>query len=193
MNEEYLAEVIASASGSFLAECRELGGASPLGGLVKVDGEPAILGIVIEVSTGPRDQNRRVVAYGLPPEELFNEQPQLQDLLATTITVQVVGHVEPDGRMRQFLPPYPAGLHHFVRACSPEEIRSFTAGGDYLRTLLTANRPDVDALLIAAVRQAARVQPDQHAFLVRAGQELVRLCGDDYDRLESLLRRMSDD
>jgi hypothetical protein len=185
----HLGEIIASSTSRFCAQCPTDAEAPDFGGFVLVDGgAQRALAVVSEVRCGNFDAGRRPVAYGLGEDELYRQQPQLRELLATEFEALLVGYAEADGPWRQLLPPQPPRLHRFVFAAPADAIAAVTASGDYLRTLLAGEAGD--DLLAAAVRASLGAAAEPAAFLVRTGQALARLVGDDYDRLAALLRRI---
>lgn len=190
MSEEYIAEVIESSTTEFVAQTRKLNGSPPFGTFVKAGTSPMSLAMIYDISTGSADLNRRPVAYGKTEEELRKEQPQIFELLRTEIRAKIIGYADAYG-VQQLLPPQPPKLHSFVFLCTPEEVQTFTRQFDYFRTLLGVGGTLSDELLIAAIQQTCGCQPEaSHGCLIRAGKELSRLLRDDYDRLESILRRM---
>jgi hypothetical protein len=146
--------------------------------------------MIYEISTGSTELNRRPVAYGKTEEELKNEQPQIFELLRTEIKAKIVGYYD-DSETRQLVPPQPPNLHSFVYSCTPAEVQNFTNRFDYFRTLVGIGGTLADELLIAAIQQTcgSRVNSARYC-LIQAGKELARLFRDDYDRLESILRRI---
>jgi len=190
MPEPYIAEVIESSTIEFSAQTRELNGSPPFGSFVKVGKSPTSIAMICDIITGSAELNRRPVAYGKSEEELRKEQPQIFELLRTEIKAKIVGYS--DGvEMRQLIPPQPPRLHDFVYACTPEEVGKFTQQFSYFRTLVGIGGTVSDELLIAAVQQSCRCQAiSPRACLVRIGKELSRLFRDDYDRLESILKRV---
>ena len=90
------------------------------------------------------------------------------------------------------LPPQPPMTLDPIYACSPEDIRMFTARFDFFRMALNSIEVPGDELLAAAVRSAAEAQPaqDRGDFLHEAGREVARLLARDLGRLENLLKRM---
>ncbi|PIE35720.1 hypothetical protein CSA56_03125 [candidate division KSB3 bacterium] len=191
MTEQYLAEVIESSTTAFTAQARELHGAPAFGAFVKAGAAPTSIALVCEVMTGSTELNRRPVAYGKTEEELREEQPQIFELLRTEIQAKIIGYTDEHG-MKQLIPPRPPKLHSFVYACSPEEIRHFTQRVDFFRTLVGLGGTLSDELLIAAIQQACLSHSQsKRSCLIRAGKELSRLLKDDYDRLESILRRVA--
>ena len=136
--------------------------------------------------------NGKVVVWiSYPFVEDLQEQPQIFELLRTEMKAKIVGYCDQQG-MRQQIPPQPPRLHHFVYPCSPDEIREFTGSFDYFRTLAGIGGTLSDELLIAAVQQTCQAHQDtSRQTLVRVGKEMARLLRDDYDRLESILRRIA--
>jgi hypothetical protein len=191
MAEEYIAEVIESSTTEFTAQTRELHGAPPFGAFVKVGAPVTIMAMVYDISTGSAELNRRPVAYGKTEEELRLEQPQIFELLRTEIRALIVGYREPRG-VKQITPPQPPRLHSFVNICAEAEVQEFTCGFDYFRTITGVGGILADELLITAIQQTCQVHGNlAHQFLIRSGKELARLLRDDYDRLESIFRRVS--
>jgi hypothetical protein len=94
--------------------------------------------------------------------------------------------------IRHCLPAQPPVTLDWLYQCSDEEVRAFTARFDYFRLVLEAREAPADELLAASLRAAAAARPEgeQGAFLIEAGQELVRLLSGDPVRLEGLLRRL---
>lgn len=184
----HVGEIIASSTIGFTAQCPSDEAAPPLGGFVTVE-SPAgpAMAVVFMVRAASFDANRRPMAYGLAEDDLYRQQPQLRELLATEFDAALIGH-DPGSGWRQLLPPQPPRLHRFVYPADPAAIRSVTTGGDYLRTLAAAELSD--DLLAAAIRASLAADDDQGAARVAMGQALARLLGDDYDRLQALLRRI---
>ena len=196
MPSEYIAEIIESSTTEFTAQTRELHGSPPFGSFIKVGSPLTVIAMIYHISTGSTDLNRRPIAYGKTEEELRNEQPQIFELLRTEITAKIVGYRDDSSRegeaILQQLPPHPPRLHQFVFPFTTDEVCEFTSRFDYLRTLAGIGGTLSDELLIAAVQQTCRSH-QEHArhMLIRIGKELARLLRDDYDRLESILRRIT--
>lgn len=191
MAEQYLAEVIESSTTELTAQCRRLHESPDFGSFVKVGAALTVIAQVYEIITGSVDVNRRPVAYGKTEEQLREEQPQIFELLRTEFKAKIVGY-SMQGVMRQLLPPQPPKLHSFVYACALEEVYEFTKKFDYFRTLTGIGGAISDELLIAAIQQTCCAQPHTaRQCVISAGKELSRLLRDDYDRLESILRRIA--
>ena len=188
--EIYIGEVIESSTSQFVAESRELNGAPPFGAFVKTSGAIPVYGLVFNVCTHSIEPNRRATAYGLTEQELRNEQPQIFELLKTEFEAVIVGYGDDRGP-RQVLPPQPPGIHSFVLPCTESEVKALTNNGDYLRCILGGNRLPADDLIIASVRHAWAARAFDMPYLVGIGKDLCRLVRDDYDRLSSIMRRIS--
>ncbi len=190
VTDTHVGEVIESSTSRFLAESRELNGSPPFGSFVKTEPDPAIFGLVHNVSTHSMEPNRRPTAYGKTEHELRMEQPQIFELLKTEFEAAVVGFRD-DREVQQVLPPQPPRIHSFVLHCTEAEIKGLTGNGDFLRTIVGAPRLPVDDLMIAAIRNAWKARAYDMAYLVSLGKDLCRLVRDDYDRLSSILRRVA--
>jgi hypothetical protein len=191
MAEQYIAEIIESSTTQFAAQTRELNGSPPFGSFVKVGAPVTIIAMIYEISTGSTELNRRPVAYGKTEEELKYEQPQIFELLRTEIKAMIVGYSDESG-MKQLIPPQPPKLHSFVYTCTLEEVQEFTCNFDYFRTLAGIGGTLADELMIAAIQQTCRVRVESaRHYFIQAGKELARLFRDDYDRLESILKRVT--
>ena len=188
---EHVGEVIESSTSQFLTESRELNGAPPFGSFVKTAPESVIYGLVYNASTRSIEPNRRATAYGKTEDELRMEQPQIFELLKTEFEAATIGYLAEEGT-RQVLPPHPPHIHSFVYPCTEAEVKALTGNGDFLRSILSSPRLPADDLIIAAVRNAWHARSYDMPYLVSLGKDLCRLVRDDYDRLSSLMRRISE-
>lgn len=188
--EEHIGEVIESSTSQFVAETRELNGAPPFGSFIKTGGMFPIFGLVFNVCTHSIEPNRRATAYGLTEQQLREEQPQIFELLKTEFEAVIIGYGDDRGP-RQVLPPQPPGIHSFVFPCTESEVKALTNNGDFLRCILCGGRLPADDLVIASVRNAWAARAFDMPYLVRIGKDLCRLIRDDYDRLSSIMRRIS--
>ena len=125
--------------------------------------------------------------------EIYQEHPDLAEVLQTEFSAITVGFVEND-RVYQYLPPQPPPVHYSVYECAGEELARFTKEFDFFRTLLFAYQMPSDEMLAAAIRAASRARAGlpggERAYLVQAGREVASLLKDDYDRLTAILRRI---
>jgi hypothetical protein len=74
-------------------------------------------------------------------------------------------------------------------------VLAVTEDPQFLRSILETTGLPTDELLLATLRHAldqrARGERGSRAYLAQMGSELSRLLRDDYDRLSSLVRRMT--
>jgi hypothetical protein len=187
---QHIGEVIESSTSRFTAQSCELNQAPGFGTFVKTGNGSVAYGLVFDIRTQSADANRKPTAYGLTEEELRREQPQIFELLRTEFDAVIVGHAGDSGPM-QILPSQPPGIHSFCFPCNEREVKSLTTNGDYVRTILGGSQLPSDDLIIVSVRNAWAVRGFDTAYLVTLGKELSRLIRDDYERLSSLIRRIS--
>ena len=189
----HVGEVIESSTTDLVAQARQLHGSPDFGAFVRIESDGTqMVGVVFNASTQSLEPNRRPTAYGKTEAELRREQPQIFELLRTHFEVFVLGYFEGTGVVHLY-PPQPARIHSFVHDCTREEVLTVTDSDQFLRSILAAPGVPADELVLACLRQALRVRDADAvaAYLVRMGSELARLLRDDYDRLSSLVRRMS--
>ena len=187
-------EVIESSSAECIAQSYQLNEAPPLGSLVRVsreDGVITIFGVVAAIETRPLDPARKPIARGRNAstlQEIYDEHPQMRELFRTHFTFRILGH-EANGALHHYLPPLPPEVHQLVYACEPEKLIAFTDRLTFLPVLLGGARDDETAAAFLRHAGVAR-SPDSHAFLVRAGKEMVNLLQGDAPRLSALLGRL---
>lgn len=197
-----IGEIIESTTTQFVAGAYALLATPPFGMLVRAQSRAehsGVYGLVYEIRTGSKEPGGRALVRGrtyagreLYDEEIYQEHPDLAEVLQTEFAAITVGFVE-DGRIYQYLPPHPPPVHYSVYQCAPGELVQFSQTTDFFRTVLFAYQIPSDELLAAAVRAAARALSDAGAereYLVRAGREIALLLKDDYDRLTAILRRI---
>lgn len=200
----HIAEVIATSTTEFLAQCLEPEDLSfppmpPFGSWVYSADEESgnqVYGIVYYVTTMPIDSVHRPVALGLSLQDLREEQPQIFAMLKTEFRAAIVGFkpssdkIGANNQVYQYLPPRPPQIHQAVYRCEPEDIIKFTEELDFLRTLLLVNGAPVDSLTAAAIREVYRLRKADRQWLVNAGRTLSVLLKDDYDRLRFILSQI---
>jgi hypothetical protein len=195
MNETKIAEVIQSSTASFIAECYELYEIPAFGSLVKTSvNSMDIFGVVAQAGTSGIEPGRRPVARGkdeTTAEAVYQTSPQLLKLLRSEFTVGVVGYSIKD-KIYQYLPPQPARIHSFVYSCTPDEVKQFAASFGFLSLLTnTVQAATGDEMIAAVVREMSRVQDNPHEFMVGAGKALSSLLGGDYQRLRTIIGRIT--
>ncbi len=188
-----IGEVVEASTSQFVAESYELHSPPPLGSLIKTSaGEVDIYGVVFNASTESTDPGRRPVARGrdeATEDDIYRQNPQLSRLFRTTFDAVVIGHGQGND-IRHYLPPVPPRVHSFVHSCEVEEIRRFTASLYFLSTLLNIRDGSGDEIVAACLREASRAHDDPRAFLVGAGKELALLLSGQFNRLNTILRRI---
>ncbi|AKG54345.1 hypothetical protein DGWBC_1725 [Dehalogenimonas sp. WBC-2] len=192
-----IAEVIETSSTGFTAQCYDLNAAPPLGALVKtsVDGT-TLYAVVAHVSTSSLEPGRKPVARGRDEETedaIFKANPQLEKLMRCEVQAVIVGHLI-DGDIRYYLSPRPARLHGFVYNCGDEEVISFGRKMGFVTLLLSAQGAVCPEEITAAAirRMSASYQGEERRqFLVGAGKALAQLLSADYNRLKTILERLS--
>ena len=164
------------------------------GSFVRADGlmpGSAIYGLIYDVSLEDDPFVRQLIGANLREEVVLDERGNRQ--VPIEVSVLAVGYNDGDdgSHIRHCLPAQPPVTLDWLYQCSDEEVRAFTARFDYFRLVLEAREVPADELLAASLRAAAAARPEgeQGAFLIEAGQELVRLLSGDPVRLEGLLRR----
>ena len=195
---QHLAEVVATSTTEFLAQCLEPKDLDfPLmpafGSWVKSqqDENSDIIsyGVVYHATTAPIDSVHRAVALGLSLKELREQQPQIFAMLRSEIKVVLVGFGSV-GNIYQHLPAQPPQIHQAVYACEAEEIENFTNELNFLRTLVQMTNAPVDELIAAVLRNVYQVRKCDRNWLVQAGRKLSLLLKDDYDRLGAILAQV---
>jgi hypothetical protein len=195
---KHLAEVVATSTTEFLAQCLEPENLDfPLmpafGSWVKSQQDESsnivAYGVVYHATTAPIDSVHRAVALGLSLQELREQQPQIFAMLRSEIKVILLGFTMV-GNIYQHLPPQPPQIHQAVYACEDFEIQNFTEELNFLRTLVQMNNAPVDELIAAVLRNVYQVRKCDRNWLVQAGRKLSLLLKDDYDRLGAILQQV---
>lgn len=195
---QHLAEVVATSTTEFLAQCLEPKDLDfPLmpafGSWVKSqqDENSDIIsyGVVYHATTAPIDSVHRAVALGLSLKELREQQPQIFAMLRSEIKVVLVGFGSV-GNIYQHLPAQPPQIHQAVYGCEAKEIENFTNELNFLRTLVQMTNAPVDELIAAVLRNVYQVRKCDRNWLVQAGRKLSLLLKDDYDRLGAILAQV---
>ncbi|MCL2937847.1 MAG: hypothetical protein O4803_07120 [Trichodesmium sp. St15_bin1_1] len=200
----YIAEVIETATTEFLAQCLEpeeldFPMMPAFGTWVKSKDEQSgniIYGIVYYATTLPIDSVHRARALGMSLPELREQQPQIFAMLKTEFRAAIVGFSSKENlngsqagnsTIYQYIPPRPPQIHQAVYLCESEEIIRFSEKLDFLRTLLLLSNAPVDALVAATIREVYQLRKADRDWLVQAGRNMSVLLRDDYDRLKIIL------
>jgi hypothetical protein len=186
-----IGEVIEASTQGFTAQCYELYDAPTLGSIVRA-GDPTVYAVVSDIRTQGLDPSRPVTARGqdaTSEEEVYQQNPQLAQLLATRFESLAIGYSQ-DGAISPGYPPQPPRIHAFVHRSSEEDLSRLMASPDFLH-LLVANPLANDEVIAAALRQASKHLSEGSEFLVRAGKALAVEFSGQMPRLNSILRRLS--
>ena len=181
-------------STKFEAQCYRLQEPPALGSLVVTgDGEVEILGVVSRAETSSIQPGRRPLARGEEEESvesLYANNPQIEKLLMTTFTAQIVGYRDKDAavaKVIQKLPARPPRVHAFVYGCSGEEEAAFGESMEFLSILAGARGEAGEQLIGACLRQLSAAAEDPREFLVRAGKALTVIWASEPQKLYTLL------
>lgn len=191
MQDGEIGEVIGSSNTEFIAESVLLHNSPPFGTFIKVQSRETTYAAVFNSYTHSLEPNRLAIAYHRSEQELRDEQPQIFELLKTKFEAVIIGY-ESEGTVRYHLPPQPPRIHSFVYQCRPLEVRRLTSQFHFLRSLMSVEKAPRDELIAAAIRTAYAEHKGERSFLVKVGKELIKIIGDDYELLSSILRRIQD-
>ncbi|MDX9803851.1 MAG: hypothetical protein RBS96_07570 [Dehalococcoidales bacterium] len=192
--EERIGEVIEASTGIYSAQSYQLYELPALGEMIKCrQGETEIMAVTCNGSTTSLEPGRRPIARGLEEsseEELYRNNPQLNQLLRSEFDAVVVGYKQGDA-YHQYLPPRPVRLHSFVYRCSTEEIVEFSQSLEFLVLLAGAQcEVPVEELVSACLRILGGYHGEEADFNTRAGRKLAEMYSGDYQRLRAILARL---
>jgi len=148
-----------------------------------------IYGLIYDVALEDDPFVRQLVVADLSEEVVRDQRENRQ--VPIEVSVLAVGWGDHDA-IHQTTPAQPPVMLNWLHQCQSQEVVTFTQRFDYFRLVLGGRAVPADQLLAANLRMAAAARPKntEADFLLRAGQELVRLLAHDPIRLESLLRQI---
>ena len=188
-----LGEVIQSSSVNYVAQGYDIKSPPPLGLFVTAGQDvPNTIGIVQNVKVEPFDPSRPVLARGKileTEEQVFEESPQLMDLLTIRFDCLILGY-ETERGIVEGLASVPPMIHSFVSVTDTSVQNQIARNASFVRSLLNATSADPDALLIATMRQLAEnLGEEQYSSLVSFVQRnLMRELARDASRLMNILK-----
>jgi len=185
----HIGEIVEASTKRFVAQSVSIGEAPSFGYFIKTDSQPVVYGLVYEILTQSREPGRRPIAHGMTIDELRREQPQIFELLKTEFHALVISYSEEE-KIRFSLPPLPPPIHSFVYPCTKEEVEKLTSEDFFLRTIVSSSNVPIDELIISSLRYAHNARSCDNEYVIRMGKSLARIFKDDYDRLNSILRRV---
>jgi hypothetical protein len=167
----------------------------PFGAFVRADNYDgtATYGLVGDIIVEDDPFVRQLVAAGVEDEEYIADQRQRRQV-PVAVEVLAVG-IGRGLEVYHRLPAQPPGTLDRIFACNQAEVVRFTQRNDWLRFVLAAANLPVDALMIAALRNAAAARKatgQDAAYLIGAGRELAKLLALDLTRLEGILGQLND-
>ncbi|MBX9686022.1 MAG: hypothetical protein K2X27_04930 [Candidatus Obscuribacterales bacterium] len=152
--------------------------------------EICVYAVIYDIVRAPIDQHHKPTALKMSRAELKREQPQIFSLLKTEWHTLIIGYKQ-GNQVQNGLPPFPPEVHDFVAPLDKSELLRLTENLDFLRMLSAISKVPTDEILAASIKNAASARDDEYDYLVEAGQYVSRMLRDDYDRLASVLRKIS--
>jgi len=168
----------------------------PFGALVMIplNEYDCVYGLISEIRIDDDGLVRQLVAADHVSETIIQDN-RLNRIVPLEMSVLFVGY-QSASRISSLLPPRPPLSLDAMFACSPPEIRSFTAaqGFHYLRHILQAQDLPWADLLAAHLLQAAGAQEETARFewVAAAQKEIIRQLQDDAARLMAALQAISE-
>jgi hypothetical protein len=149
-----------------------------------------IWGLVYDVQTAPNDPIRQPQALRLTDEELQKQHPQIYNFIETTFSAIVVGHGS--NHIFYHLSPFAAKLHSFVKKASIDEEKVFFKDYAYLDMIFenSQNIVNLNELLLAIINRYNKLGLLNNQLIAEFINNLSHLYGNDYIKLNLLLKRM---
>ncbi len=190
--------VLRSTTANFTVGCQQLiadqDNLTPqLGALLRADGRggEVIYGMTFNVTIEDDAFVRQLVAAGEDRPEYIEDQRQRRQV-PVVIDVQTVGFGK-DGKIFHRLPPQPPRTLDVIYTCNGSDTVRFTERQDWLRLIISSLSPNVDQVIVAALRAASEARPtnvEREQYLVSAGRELAKLLALDLSRLDGILTQL---
>lgn len=188
-----IGEVIRGSTSQFETQCYELYKMPRLGALVVSDDEYPIFGVVSHSVTESLDPTRTPRPRGPGAKNvksIYQENPQLQNLLASKFISIIVGYIENDAILRK-LSPVPPRILSLTRICTESEISEFSSNFDFIARLLNSTIGSPDDVLASFLNIAAQLRPNPEQYFVDAGKEVATLLPGQMRRVNLILRNSS--
>ncbi|PZC43434.1 MAG: hypothetical protein DK302_001333 [Chloroflexi bacterium] len=193
LSKEIIGEVIRASSTEFETQCYDLYGFPPLGSLVLSDDENPIFGIVSHSVTESLDPSRtpRPRGPGLADvKSIYQESPQLKNLLNSRFTSITVGYIQSQTVVRK-LSPVPPKILSITRISTESELIEFSSNFDFVARLLNSSFASSDDVLASFLSIAARLRPEPDQYLIDTGKEIASLLPGQMRRVNLILRNAS--
>ncbi len=160
------------------------------GAFVKVpilNGTAQAIGTIYDIVLEEDDLVRQIVATPETPAEIILDQRQRQ--MPIEVSVLTLGYMQ-GTTVKSGLPPQPPLTLDTIRLCESTEIAALTNDFNFLRLIMQASEAPTDELLVRVLEHAVSVQSNPSQYLRFAGQYLAQLIGNDFQRLDTILRRL---
>jgi hypothetical protein len=188
-----IGEVIRATSTEFETQCYELYEFPPLGSLVTSDDENPVFGIVSHSVTESLDPTRTPRPRGPGLENIksiYQESPQLNNLLTSRFTSITVGYMQDQSVVRR-LSPVPPKILSLTRICTESELNEFSSDFDFVPRLLNSGFASSDDVLASFLNITARLRSDPNQYLIKIGKEIASLLPGQIRRVNLILRNAS--
>jgi hypothetical protein len=190
-NSEPIGEVLGSRPAGFSGELLAADDVPALGTVVRAAANPDIFAVISSLETDTVLPGRSPARYGLPPDELLRQHPELGELITTRFEVTVVGYRSGDS-VATGSPGKPVPLYTPVYPADAGDVIALGDDRRVIRLLAASEAGADDGFLLAAVISLADARSERAGFLEAACRELSRLLAGDYLRLEYLLSALSE-
>ena len=193
LSDGIIGEVIRASSTEFETQCYELYQFPPLGSLVISDDENPVFGIVSHSVTESLDPSRTPRPRGPGLENvkaIYEESPQLNNLLTSRFTAITVGYME-DQSIVMRLSPVPPRILSLTRICTDSELNEFSSDFDFVSRLLNSSFASSDDVLAAFLNIASSLRTDPDQYLIDIGKEIASLVPGQMRRVNLILRNAS--
>ena len=188
-----IGEVIESSAFNLTIQCHKLYNSPAIGSLIKCGTDTVVYSIISNIKTQSLDTSRTTIALAenaFSVEDVYQENPQLHNLLSTSLNTIVVGYKQ-NTSIAHEIPSNPPKIHDLAYSCTPNEALLFSETFGFLRMLRSSNNTHIDDVIVLFIRSTSVHAPNPSQLLLTAGQELARLLKDDAQRLTQLLERIS--
>ena len=188
-----IGEVIETSAFNLTIQCHKLYESPAIGSLLKCGTETIVYSIISNIKTQSIDTTRTTIALAqnvFSVEDVYQENPQLQNLLSTSLNTIVVGYKQ-NTHINHEIPSIPPKIHDLTYNCTLEETLEFSQTFGFLRILRSSNSAHIDDVIVSFLRSTLGNSKNPSQLLLRAGQELARLLKDDTQRLTQILERIS--
>ena len=188
-----MGEVIESSAFNLTIQSHKLYNSPAIGSLIKCGTETVVYSIISNIKTQSLDTTRTTIALAqnaFSVEDVYQEHPQLHNLLSTSLNTIVVGYKQ-NKSISHEIPSIPPKIHDLAYSCTSDETLLFSQTFGFLRILRSSNNTHIDDVIVSFLRSTSMNAPNPSQLLLTAGQELARLLKDDTQRLTQLLERIS--